>query len=110
MHLPRPLGDWLDAVFPLPEDLHYFGDDLIRERLARIGVPCVAVPSSRIHHRWDQRGRGAGAGSEGARMEIDAPATTVSWAARGRSRDPTIRLTVVIPTKGRPTLRRTLES
>ena len=107
---PVLAGMWLDAVFPLPDDLHYFGDDLIRDRLARIGVSCVAVPSSRIQHRWDQRGRGAGAGSEAARMEVDGPRY-----ARELNRMPSLaraapRLTVVIPTDGRPTLRRTLES
>jgi GT2 family glycosyltransferase len=103
-------GAWLERVFPLPDDLHYFGDDLIRERLVRLGVPCVAVPSSRIRHLWVEAARGAGAGSEGARMAVDAPRfqeALVSSDVEQRS-EPTF--TVVIPTGGRPTLRRTLES
>jgi hypothetical protein len=63
---------WLPLVFPLPDDLHYFGDNLIAARLERSGIPCVAVPSSVIDHACDLRGRGAGAGSEGARMDVDA--------------------------------------
>lgn len=70
---PILAGPWLDIVFPLPDDLHYFGDDLIRDRLLDAGIPSVAVPTSRIRHHFDQRARGAGAGSEAARMEVDAP-------------------------------------
>jgi hypothetical protein len=64
--------EWLPLVFPLPDDLHYFGDNLIAARLDRSGIRCVAVASSVIEHACDLRGRGAGAGSEGARMHVDA--------------------------------------
>jgi glycosyltransferase involved in cell wall biosynthesis len=101
---------WLDRVFPLPDDLHYFGDDLIRERLVGSGVPSVAVPSSRIRHLWVEAARGAGAGSESARMQLDEPRFRAALASTNADaqREPTF--TVVIPTRGRPTLRQTLES
>jgi GT2 family glycosyltransferase len=103
---------WLDHVFPLPDDLHYFGDDLIRARLDCAGIPCAAVPSSRIVHLLDERVRGAGSGSEGARMAVYAPRYAreleVMRDPPRVASEPTF--TVVVPTCGRPTLRRTLES
>lgn len=63
--------EWLPRVFPLPSNFHYYGDDEIARRLRAIGVECVACPSSVIVHHMDPRGRGAGMGSEGLRMEHD---------------------------------------
>jgi GT2 family glycosyltransferase len=57
-------GGWLDAVFPLPDDLSYYADNLIAVKLMQAGIECVAVPSSRIVHTHDPRGRGFGHGSE----------------------------------------------
>lgn len=68
---PVIAGVWGDEVFPLPEDLHYYADNLITVKLARAARPCVAVPSSRIQHLWATEGRGAGAGSEEQRMLVD---------------------------------------
>lgn len=65
-------GMWGDTVFPLPDDLHYFGDNLVCVLLARAGIPCVAVPSSRIRHLCAEEGRGAGCGDEAARMLVDS--------------------------------------
>lgn len=61
-------GQWGDSVFPLPQGLSYYADNLIAVKLARIGIPCVAVPSSRIEHLWAPEGRGFGLGSEEAAM------------------------------------------
>jgi hypothetical protein len=83
---PILAGEWLDIVFPLPADLHYFGDDLVRDRIVHAGIPTVAVPSIRIRHLMDMRGRGAGAGSEAARMELDAPRYQRELAALRRRR------------------------
>jgi hypothetical protein len=110
---PILAGEWLDLVFPLPDDLHYFGDDLARDRIVHAGIPSVAVPSSRIRHLWDQRARGAGAGSEGARMEIDAPRYRRALATLGReperrTAEPTF--TVVVVTTGGCALHTTLDS
>lgn len=69
--LPILRGDWLDTVFPLPEDLHYFADNLIAVKLAQIGVDCVACPSSVIVHEHAMEGRGAGHGDENTRLFID---------------------------------------
>lgn len=60
-------GQWGDSVFPLPEELHYYSDNLIAVKLARIGIPCVAVPSARIEHLCAAEGR-----DETARMLIDS--------------------------------------
>lgn len=57
-------GGWLDAVFPLPEGLSYYADNLIAVRLAHHGIECVAVCSSRIRHLHLSEGRGFGHGSE----------------------------------------------
>jgi hypothetical protein len=109
---PILAGAWLDIAFPLPDDLHYFGDDLIRDRLLHAGIPSVAVPSSRIRHHLDQRARGAGAGSEGARMEIDAPRYRRELALLGtprqERREPAFSVAVIAT--GRGSLRLTLES
>ena len=57
-------GGWCDAVFPLPAGLSYYADNLIAVKLKQAGIECVAVPSSRILHGHDKRGRGFGHGSE----------------------------------------------
>lgn len=62
---------WLKDVFPLPDDLHYYGDNLIADRLHAIGVPTVATLDFVIRHDHDPRGRGAGMGDESTRMEHD---------------------------------------
>lgn len=58
--------EWLDKVFPLPEDLHYFSDNLIGDRLKAAGIPLVTCLDIRIRHAWDQRGR-----NESERMQAD---------------------------------------
>lgn len=68
---PILAGSWLDHVFPLPDDLHYFADNLLAVKLMRAGVDTVAVPSCRIIHQHAQEGRGAGYGSENNRLYID---------------------------------------
>lgn len=64
-------GDFMRHVFPLPEELHYYTDDLISDRLKEQGIPTVAVPSCVIVHGFDPRGRGAGMGDESTRMAHD---------------------------------------
>lgn len=61
---PVLVGEWGNAVFPLPPGLSYYADNLIAVKLAQAGIECVAVPSSRIRHAHDQRGRGFGHGTE----------------------------------------------
>jgi hypothetical protein len=78
---PILAGKFLHHVFPIEqfwcpehqqlEDLHYFSDDLISDRLRAVGIPTVAVPSCVINHRMDERGRGAGMGDESTRMAHD---------------------------------------
>lgn len=63
-------GGWLDAVFPLPDDLSYYADNLIAVKLSLAGIECVAVPSSRIVHDHEKRGRGFGLGSEQKAMMV----------------------------------------
>ena len=63
--------EWLSSVFPLPEELHYFSDNLIADRLHGIGVPTVATLEFVIRHDADPRGRGAGMGDEPTRMAHD---------------------------------------
>lgn len=65
-------GDWLDTVFPLPENLHYYSDNLVAVLLAQAGVGCVAVPTCRIRHLHAREGRGAGYGSENTRLFVDS--------------------------------------
>lgn len=74
---------WLKPVFeggmpkgrgkfkPLSDDLHYYGDNEIADRLHAIGVPTVARLGFVIRHEYDERGRGAGYKSEDARMQHD---------------------------------------
>lgn len=66
---PIILGAWGDAVFPLPDDLSYYADNLIAVKLRAAGIECVAVPSSRIRHLHLKAGRGFGLGSESAAMK-----------------------------------------
>ncbi len=61
-------GGWGDTVFPLPEDLSYFADNLIAVKLLQADIECVAVPSSKIRHLWLKAGRGFGHGSENRAM------------------------------------------
>lgn len=65
-NFPILKGDWLPQVFPLPEDLHYYSDNLISDRLLEAGVPLVTCLDISISHTWDQRGR-----DESARMVED---------------------------------------
>ena len=53
-------GSWGDAIFPLPESLSYYADNLISVKVRQLGKPCVACPSSRIVHRYSQIARGFG--------------------------------------------------
>lgn len=79
-------GDWLDTVFPLPEDLHYYSDNLLAARLFLTGVSCVAAPACRIIHLHAQEGRGAGYGSENMRLYIDTVRYTRALEADGIDR------------------------
>lgn len=63
-------GGWLDAVFPLPETLSYYADNLIAVKLRLAGIPCVAVTSSVIRHLHLAAGRGFGLGSEPRAMTV----------------------------------------
>lgn len=49
--------DWLEHVFPLPQGLHLYGDNVIYDRLTKAGIETVAVPLSVIFHTCDPRGR-----------------------------------------------------
>lgn len=60
-------GRLLARIFPLPDELHYYSDNLISDRVDRT----IAVPSCVILHTMDPRGRGAGMGDEAARMVHD---------------------------------------
>lgn len=66
---PVLAGEWGHTVFPLPPGLSYYADNLIAVKLGLGGVECVAVPSSRIRHSHDQRGRGFGHGTETKAMQ-----------------------------------------
>lgn len=79
-------GDWLPRVFPLPDGLHYFADNLISALLWRDGIQAVAVPSCRILHLHAQEGRGAGYGSENTRLHIDTVRYSRALAERGIDR------------------------
>lgn len=79
-NFPVLKGEWLDKVFPLPEGAHYYADNEISDRLREVGVPCVAALDFVIKHDHDPRGRGAGHGSEEARMVHDQ-----KWYLAGRS-------------------------
>lgn len=70
--LPVLHGGWCDAVFPLPDELSYYADNLIAVKLLKAGIPCVAVPSSVIRHDHAKEGRGFGHGSESAAMRVHA--------------------------------------
>lgn len=80
-NFPVLKGEWLSSVFPIEqlwcpqhqqhEDLHYCSDDLISDRLHDIGVKTVYVKDFVIVHTWDERGRGAGMGSEDVRLSHD---------------------------------------
>lgn len=83
---PVMSGQWGDVVFPLPDDLSYYADNLIAVKLARAGIPCVAVPSSRIRHLWAQEGRGFGEGSEEQAMRAHSERYTRALAALGIDR------------------------
>jgi hypothetical protein len=79
-------GGWGDAVFPLPDDLSYFADNLIAVKLSLAGIECVSVPSSRIIHGHDPRGRGFGLGSEQKAMMVHSRRYTVALAELGVER------------------------
>jgi hypothetical protein len=79
-------GDWGPVVFPLPENLHYYSDNLIAVKLDHAGVKCVACPSTRIDHLWAKEGRGAGEGSEESRMLVDTVRYTAALAELGIDR------------------------
>lgn len=61
---PVMAGLWGNALFPLPDDLSYYADNLIAVKLRLKGIECVAVPSSRITHLMLDAGRGFGHGTE----------------------------------------------
>lgn len=79
-------GEWLPLIFPLPEGLHYFADNLIAAMLAVNSVSCVAVPSCRMLHLHAQEGRGAGYGSENTRLYVDTVRYTRALEERGIDR------------------------
>ena len=66
-------GAFLPHIFPIAENepQHYYADDLISDKARKAGIPTLAVPSCRIDHLMDERGRGAGMGTEDARMAHD---------------------------------------
>ena len=75
---PVLVGEWGNAVFPLPVGLSYYADNLIALKLSLHGIECVAVPSSLIQHTHDQRGRGFGHGSEEKAMRAQSPIYTAA--------------------------------
>lgn len=79
-------GDWGKHVFPLPEDLAYFADNLAAVLLASAGVRIVTCPTCRIIHLRAPEGRGFGYGSENTRLYIDTVRYTRALAARGIDR------------------------
>lgn len=70
-NFPILRGDWLRFVFPLDPRMHYFSDNVIADRLHAHGVETVYAPDFVVVHTWDERGRGAGMGSEDIRMVHD---------------------------------------
>lgn len=79
-------GRWGEHVFPLPEDLHYFGDNAACALLLRAGIPCVTAPLCRMIHLHASEGRGAGYGSENTRLHIDTVRYTRFLESRGIDR------------------------
>ena len=76
---PVLVGEWGNAVFPLPDGLSYYADNLIAVKLGELhGIECVAVPSSRFRHGRDERGRGFGHGSEEKAMRAQSPLYTAA--------------------------------
>lgn len=84
--VPVLAGMWGDSIFPVPEDLHYFCDNFVALKLLEAGIPCVAVPSSRLRHLWAEEGRGAGMPTEQIRMAVDSERYTEALAAMGIDR------------------------
>ena len=80
-------GTWGDVVFPLPDDLHYFSDNLANVLLTRAGHGVVACPTCRIIHLHAAEGRGAGYGSENTRLYIDTARYTRHLEALGIDRE-----------------------
>ena len=64
-------GTWGDDVFPLPDDLAYFADNLACLKLRNSGHRIVCAPDCRIIHLHAPEGRGFGFGSENTRLYID---------------------------------------
>jgi hypothetical protein len=79
-------GKWGDIIFPLPEDLHYFGDNAACALLLLAGIPCVTVSTCRMIHLHASEGRGAGYGSENTRLYIDTVRYTRFLESRGIDR------------------------
>ena len=64
-------GKWGEDVFPLPDDLAYFADNLSCLKLRKAGHRIVCAPECRIIHLHAAEGRGFGFGSENMRLHID---------------------------------------
>lgn len=83
---PVLAGEWGNTVFPLPEGLSYYADNLIAVKLGLYGIECVAVPSSRIKHLHLPAGRGFGHRSEQAAMIAHSPLYTAALEQLGVKR------------------------
>jgi hypothetical protein len=83
---PVLAGEWGNTVFPLPEGLSYYADNLIAVKLGLYGIECVAVPSSRIRHLHDPRGRGFGHGDETKAMRAHSRLYTAALDELGVNR------------------------
>lgn len=79
-------GEWGRDVFPLPDDLAYFADNLACTKLRWAGHRIVCTPTCRILHLHAPEGRGFGYGSENTRLHIDTVRYTRALEALGISR------------------------
>lgn len=80
-------GKWGGDVFPLPEDLAYFADNLASLKLRLAGHRIVCAPDCRIIHMHAPEGRGFGFGSENSRLYIDTVRYTRTLEAMGIDRE-----------------------
>lgn len=54
---PMIAREWSTIVGPIPEDMHYYTDNLVSERLRRAGIPSVVCHGYRYVHHMSEIGR-----------------------------------------------------